>query len=120
LIRHLKVEAELLALLQWSHEESLRTSEEFQRTIRTYEHLLNLYQRRIAELLNIQGSENEINWLMERAIELEREIAALLVGQNIDTPVQESPFDWLLDRAIQLEREIQLLLREHDTQGVGW
>jgi len=50
LIKQKKIEAELLALLQWSHEESLRTSEEFQRTIRTYEHTLNLYQRRILEL----------------------------------------------------------------------
>ena len=54
LIKQKKVEAELLALLQWSHEEALRTSEDYQRKIRTYEYTLNTYQRRIAEL---QGQE---------------------------------------------------------------
>jgi TolA-binding protein len=88
LINHIKIEAELLALLQWSHEESLRTSEEFQRTIRTYEHLLNLYQRRITEHLNTQ---------------------------DIDIETQENQINWLLERAIELEREIQGILNEHDT-----
>ena len=55
LIKQKKIEAELLALLQWSHEESLRTSEDYQRRIRTYEYTLNAYQRRIAELT--QGQE---------------------------------------------------------------
>jgi tetratricopeptide (TPR) repeat protein len=55
LIRQKKIEAELLALLQWSHEETLRTSEDYQRKIRTYEYTLNTYQRRIAELT--QGQE---------------------------------------------------------------
>jgi tetratricopeptide (TPR) repeat protein len=50
LIRQKKIEAELLALLRWSHEESLKTSEDYQRRIRTYENTLNAYQRRIAEL----------------------------------------------------------------------
>ena len=52
LIKQKKIEYELLALLQWSHEESLKTSEDYQRTIRTYEHTLNVYQRRISELTN--------------------------------------------------------------------
>jgi len=50
LIKQKKIENELLALLRWSHEESLRTSEEYQRRIRTYENTLNMYQRQIAEL----------------------------------------------------------------------
>ena len=50
LIKQKKIEAELLALLRWSHEESLKTSEEYQRKIKTYESTLNIYQRRIAEL----------------------------------------------------------------------
>jgi len=56
LIKQKKIEAELLALLRWSHEESLRTSEDYQRRIRTYEATLNTYQRRIAELS--RGQEN--------------------------------------------------------------
>jgi len=50
LIRQKKIETELLALLQWSHEESLRTSEDYQRKIRTYEYTLNAYQRRLSEI----------------------------------------------------------------------
>lgn len=51
LIKQKKIEAELLALLKWSHEESLRTSEEFQRKEKNYEQAMNAYQRRIADLL---------------------------------------------------------------------
>jgi len=50
IIKQKKIEAELLALLRWSHEENLRTNEEHQRRMKTYEALLNSYQRRIAEL----------------------------------------------------------------------
>jgi TolA-binding protein len=49
LIRQKKIETELLALLKWSHEESLRTAEEYQRMERTYEQALNAYQKRLAE-----------------------------------------------------------------------
>jgi len=58
MIKQKKIETELLALLQLSHEESLRTSEDYQRTIRTYEHTLNIYQRRIAELTNPGGGQD--------------------------------------------------------------
>jgi len=58
LIKQKKIEAELLALLQWSHEEALRTSEDYQRRIRTYEYTLNTYQRRIAELTQEQTQVN--------------------------------------------------------------
>jgi len=50
LIKQKKIEAELLSLLRWSHEESLKNSEDYQRRIRTYENTINTYQRRIAEL----------------------------------------------------------------------
>jgi len=50
LIKQKKIEAELLTLLRWSHEESLKNSEDYQRRIRTYENTINTYQRRIAEL----------------------------------------------------------------------
>ena len=66
LIRQKKIEAELLALLQWSHEESLRTSEEYQRRIRTYEYTLNAYQRRITELS--QGNESYVSLPAEEYI----------------------------------------------------
>ena len=56
LIKQKKIENELLALLRWSHEESLRTSEEYQRRLRTYENTLDAFQRRIAELTQAQAT----------------------------------------------------------------
>lgn len=43
-------EDELLTLLKWSHEESLRVVEEFQRRERAYEQALAVYQRRYGEV----------------------------------------------------------------------
>ncbi len=43
-----KKEQELLKLLKWSHEESLKTVEDFQRRERTYEQAISAYQRRLA------------------------------------------------------------------------
>ncbi|MDR2257961.1 MAG: tetratricopeptide repeat protein [Treponema sp.] len=51
LINQKKVEIELLALLKWSHEESLKTMEEYQRRERTYDQALTAYQKRIADML---------------------------------------------------------------------
>ena len=42
-------EDELLTLLKWSHEESLRIIEEFQRRERAYEQALEVYQKRYGE-----------------------------------------------------------------------
>jgi len=42
-------EDELLTLLKWSHEESLRIIEEFQRRERAYEQALDVYQKRYGE-----------------------------------------------------------------------
>ncbi|MDR3193012.1 MAG: tetratricopeptide repeat protein [Treponema sp.] len=51
LINQKKIEQELLSLLKWSHEESLRAIEEYQRRERSYDQALIAYQKRIAELL---------------------------------------------------------------------
>jgi TolA-binding protein len=51
LIKQKKIEAELLALLTLSHEESLKTMEEYKRRERTYDLALVAYQKRVAELL---------------------------------------------------------------------
>lgn len=50
LIRFKYREEELLTLLKWSHEESLRVIEEFQRREKAYEQALNLYQKRYGDL----------------------------------------------------------------------
>ena len=49
LIRYKYRENELLTLLKWSHEESLRVIEEFQRREKAYEQALAVYQRRLSE-----------------------------------------------------------------------
>jgi TolA-binding protein len=62
LINQKKVETELLALLKWSHEESLKTMEEYQRRERSYDQALMAYQKRIADMLKdtrLSDLENE-------------------------------------------------------------
>ena len=51
LIERKNIETELLKLLKWSHEESLKTVEEYQRRERSYEQAIVAYQKRIAEML---------------------------------------------------------------------
>jgi len=108
LIKQKKIEAELLALLQWSHEESLRTSEEHQRTIRTYEHTLNMYQRRIAELSNQRNARGS------SAQTAEPELPA--INERQENNDYNSDND-LIERARLLESEIQAIIREHDAGG---
>ncbi|MCL2765556.1 MAG: tetratricopeptide repeat protein [Treponema sp.] len=99
LIKQKKIENELLALLQWSHEESLRTSEEFQRTIRTYEHTLNLYQRRIAEL--------------SATVSLQELSVPEIVPPVVEVPVS-NPMDNLMEKARQLGINVDDILK-HET-----
>jgi tetratricopeptide (TPR) repeat protein len=51
LVDQKKIENELLNLLKWSHEESLKIVEEYQRRERAYEQAILAYQKRIAEML---------------------------------------------------------------------
>ena len=51
LISQKKIEAELLSILKWTHEESLKTVEEYQRRERSYEQAIIAYQKRIADML---------------------------------------------------------------------
>lgn len=50
LINQKKVEAELLAILKWSHEESLKTVEAYQRRERSYDQAIIAYQKRISDM----------------------------------------------------------------------
>ena len=62
LINQKRIETELLGLLRWSHEESLRNMEEFRRREMAYNQALVAYQRRIADMLRgtrIQELESE-------------------------------------------------------------
>ena len=112
LIKQKKIEAELLALLQLSHEESLRTSEDYQRTIRTYEHTLNLYQRRLAELTS-SVSVNQPVRQNENADQNTQQIPVAPVYE--DTPQENysvpDRFDnGLIERARQLESHVNEIL----------
>ncbi|MDR0386752.1 MAG: tetratricopeptide repeat protein [Treponema sp.] len=51
LISQKKIEAELLSILKWTHEESLKTVEEYQRRERSYDQAIIAYQTRIADML---------------------------------------------------------------------
>jgi tetratricopeptide (TPR) repeat protein len=103
LIKQKKIEAELLSLLRWSHEESLRTSEDYQRRIRTYENTMNAYQRRIAELT--QGG------LPQQLIE------ELPVIEPEPTSFDDS--DPLKTRAIQLENDVEQILEQYEQNSGG-
>jgi TolA-binding protein len=50
MIKQKKIEAELLSILTWTHEESLKTQEEYQRREKDYDLTILTYQKRIAEL----------------------------------------------------------------------
>jgi len=142
LIKQKKIESELLALLQWSHEEALRTSEDYQKTIRTYEYTLNMYQRRIAELTNSDnvtqqqitsqdfyqyeppalpqntdqnGSRNEINIMDEP--ELIDEIPNF--NEHITEPEDAnlSMSEYLIERARQLGNNVREILNSDPRAG---
>jgi len=125
LIRQKKIEVELLALLQWSHEEALRTSEEYQRQIRTYEYTINNYQRRIAELSQRQGNvqanpgETQAVTPVEPANNSQiRTVDTLpenVLSQN-DTQLQTMD-EFLLEKAKRLGNEVRQLLNENRSGG---
>jgi tetratricopeptide (TPR) repeat protein len=101
LIKQKKIETELLALLQWSHEESLRNGEDFQRQIRTYEYTISQYQRRIAEL---SAGQNQ-------------EFISQLTDYDPLSDNWQSIYDILLERARRLNRELEQMINEHISRG---
>ena len=144
LIKQKKIESELLALLQWSHEEALRTSEDYQKTIRTYEYTLNMYQRRIAELTNndnvIQqqvnsqdfyrpqteyqngnqnGSQNRIQETHDIIEEPELIEDVPSMEERIAEPedVHFSQNEYLIERARQLGNNVRNILRNEPHAG---
>jgi tetratricopeptide (TPR) repeat protein len=80
LINQKKIESELLDLLKWSHEESLKTMEEYQRRERSYDQALVAYQKRIADILKdtrLADLENANALYKKQLSEAETRIAAL-------------------------------------------
>ncbi|MDR1908449.1 MAG: tetratricopeptide repeat protein, partial [Spirochaetaceae bacterium] len=96
LINQKKIEVELLAILKWSHEESLKTVEEYQRRERSYDQAIIAYQRRIADLLRDDGTSRleEVNAEYRRRLaEAEEQIALLerLLDETRSLPAPAEP-----------------------------
>jgi len=80
LINQKKIEDELLGLLKWSHEESLRNMEDSRRRESTYDQALNAYQKRIADMLKdtrLQDLESENTNFREQLRAAEDKIRSL-------------------------------------------
>lgn len=71
-------ENELLKLLKWSHEESLRTTEEFQKREKTYEQALVAYQRRLQDQKRQEGGQAPAAAPVAELQTLQAENAALI------------------------------------------
>jgi TolA-binding protein len=94
LINQKKIEEELLTLLKWSHEESLRAIEEYQRRERSYDQALIAYQKRIAELLkdtHITDLEAANAQYRQQLQEAEARIRALESGSGSLSPASALP-----------------------------
>ncbi|MCL2410573.1 MAG: hypothetical protein FWC97_02915 [Treponema sp.] len=129
LIKQRRIEAELLALLQLTHEEMLRTSEAYRRTIRTQEHTLNLYQRRLMEL-TVLNQNNQANGgvgvidvlpLFPQEI-TEPEIEDTIVIPDVDFAIYNNGNGngngrCLIEKAIELGNEVEQILRETNGNG---
>ena len=111
-------ESELLKLLKWSHEESLKTVEEYQRRERSYEQAIVAYQKRIAEMLKdtrLFDLEKETKSLTERNLSLEsalKEAQGALDAQILS--VEESR-----QRIEQLNLELAMTKTEKPTVPVS-
>ncbi|MDR2071833.1 MAG: tetratricopeptide repeat protein [Spirochaetaceae bacterium] len=79
LINQKKIEAELLGILKWSHEESLKTLEEYQAREKTYDQAIVIYQQKVAEMLAGAGADAEESGVAYKSklAEAEIRIAAL-------------------------------------------
>jgi len=122
LIKQKKIESELLALLQWSHEEALRTSEDYQKTIRTYEYTLNMYQRRIAELSNNENIIQNLNNQEYRFNNSQpRMLDDIVPAPEKEIKEPEAPDygnnDHLIQKAIQLGNNVDEILNDIEAGG---
>ncbi|MDR1428943.1 MAG: tetratricopeptide repeat protein, partial [Spirochaetaceae bacterium] len=106
LINQKKVEGELLSLLQWSHEESIKNVEDYQRRERSYDQAIIAYQKRIADMLK----DTRLADLESSNSEYQRQIAELQAALAQAGPSAALPEDrmtrllGLKVRALELER----------------
>lgn len=97
-------EDELLTLLKWSHEESLRTIEEFQRREKAYEQALSVYQRRFGEVRRD---------IAETQLSLEDQLIAMKTATDeLQRRIQEKDA-----RIAELERRLDVTGKEKAAQA---
>lgn len=112
LINQKKVEAGLLVLLKWTHEEALRNMEDFRRKESSYDQALGAYQKRMTNLNERPeaGYKEQLEYAEERIKFLE----TMLQNASASAPAQENVNDDSKDRlynlkmnAMELENLIQ-------------
>lgn len=139
LIELKKREDELLKLLNWSHEEALKSVEEFRRREKAYEQAISVYQRKLTsgaageaagtdsvsgvDSAELKRLRNENDALKNKIIGLEAELAALSVEKG-EGEVAEPPTEPLVEedgnRQKTLElKEDALALRENLLQTLA-
>jgi TolA-binding protein len=137
LIEFKKREDELLKLLNWSHEEALKSVEEFQRRERAYEQAINVYQRKLSgeaggmdsvtgvDSAELERLKNENDALKSKIAGLEAELAALSVASGAEEaaePLVEEDENRqktleLKDDALALRETLLQTLAERTEQG---
>jgi TolA-binding protein len=129
LIHQKRIEAELLALLNWNHQESLLAMDEYQRRERAYDQAILSYQRRIAEMMsdsrmadledsNVQY-QRELAYAESRIRDLEARLAeatGTVAGQRPTSDSAER-LRYLRSSAAELQDELQRALREISAPG---
>jgi TolA-binding protein len=106
LINQKKIEAQLLGIIKWSHEESLKTVEEYQRRERSYDQAIIAYQKRIAEMFKdtrLADLEESNTGYGQRLSEAEARIVSL---------------ETALEEARALIRSFQLLTSKNNTSSL--
>jgi TolA-binding protein len=130
LINQKKIEVELLALLKWSHEESLRTMEEYQRRERSYDQALIAYQKRIADMLkdtrlaDLETANADYRKQLAEAEERIRalEAAASRTAAPANTGLSSETTIQLLDlkaRALELKGEMEKDIQHLESGGAN-
>ncbi|MDR0877922.1 MAG: hypothetical protein LBN21_07700, partial [Treponema sp.] len=119
LVNQKKIEIELLALLKWSHEESLKTQEEYQKREKSYDQALIAYQKRIADMLkdtrlqDLESANAEYRRLLAEAQERLR-----LYESQYDSS-EEDASAALKARALEARREAEYGINELENPQGG-
>jgi len=119
LIEFKKREDELLQLLNWSHEEALKSVEEFLRREKAYEQAMNVYQRKLSgeavgmdsvagvDSAELERLKKENDALKSKIAGLEAELAALSVEKG-EEEAAEPPTEPLAEEESNREKTLKL------------